>query len=102
MEPESQLDTKGADRYPERQTTLKSSNLGMSEVPSGETVLPIEISGGLQNSTPQQQRSRGNQNLRRRNNQIVTTNSQSYQGECEDIGYILALRSENFDKKVQF
>ena len=29
-------------------------------------------------------------------------NSPSYQGECEEIGYILGLWSEKFDKKVQF
>ena len=51
---------------------------------------------------PQSQRSRGGQNSRRRNNRIITTDSQSYQGECKDIGFILGLRSEKFDKKVQF
>ena len=61
-----------------------------------------EKQGAPQSPTSNQQRSRGNQNSRRRNNQIITTNAQSYQGECEDIGYIMRLRSEKFDKKVQF
>ena len=74
----------------------------MSETYTADTVPPVETSGGVKNTTPQQSRSRGNQNSRRRNNRIISINSQSYQGECEDIGYILALRSEKFDKKVQF
>ena len=61
-----------------------------------------ETQVGTQNSIPQLQRSRGGQNTRRRQNRIITTNSQLHQGECEDIGYILGLRSKKFDKKVQF
>ena len=74
----------------------------MSEALSNDNGSPPEISSDAQNSTTQQPRPRGTQNSRRRNNHIITTNSQSYQGECEDIRYILALRSEKFDKKVQF
>ena len=74
----------------------------MSESPNVEKTQPTEGPGALQNSIPQQQRSRGGQNSRRRNNRIISTNSQSYQWECDDIGYILGLRSEKFDKKVQF
>ena len=73
----------------------------MSEVPVSNNMSPVETSGEAQNTTPHQLRPRGIQNSRRRNNRIITTNSQSYQGECEDIGYICALRSEKFDKKVQ-
>ena len=71
----------------------------MSEAPVSDNVPPVETSGGAQNTTPQQSRPRGNQNSKRKNNRIITTNGQSYQGECEDIGYILALRSKKFDKK---
>ena len=74
----------------------------MSESPNIEDTQATKGPGASQNSIPQQQRSRGNQNSRRRNNYIITTNSQSYQGECNDIGFILGLRSEKFDKKVQF
>ena len=63
---------------------------------------PAENTNVTQNTSTQQQRTRTNQNSRRRNNRVISTNNQSYQGECEDIGYILALRSEKFDKKVQF
>ena len=45
---------------------------------------------------------RGNQGNRRRQPRTITTNAVSYHGECEDIGYILALRSEKFDKKLHF
>ena len=31
---------------------LRLLNLDMSEVPGGETVSPVEASGGLQSSTP--------------------------------------------------
>ena len=39
---------------------------------------------------------------RRRQQRIIATDSVSYQGECEDFGYIIALRSERFDKQVQY
>ena len=39
---------------------------------------------------------------RRRQQRVITSNPTSYAGQCEDIGVILALRSERFDKKVQF
>ena len=29
-------------------------------------------------------------------------NTSSYQGQCEDIGFILALKSENFDRRIRF
>ena len=74
----------------------------MSDVPDNNRASPAGSSNDTQNTNTQQQRNRTNQNSRRRNNRVVSTNSQSYQGECEDIGYILALRSEKFDKKIQF
>ena len=74
----------------------------MSDSTNANDTQPAEAPGAPQSPTPHQQRSRSNQNSRRRNNQIITTNAQSYQGECEDIGYIMGLRSEKFDKKVQF
>ena len=74
----------------------------MSDSTNANDTQPAEAPGAPQSPTPHQQRSRSNQNSRRRNNQIITTNDQSYQGECEDIGYILGLRLEKFDKKVQF
>ena len=39
---------------------------------------------------------------RRRQARPVSINNQTYAGESEDLGYILALRSERFDKKVPF
>ena len=39
---------------------------------------------------------------RRRQTQNITNNPTNYSGQCEDIGCLLALRSERFDKKVQF
>ena len=45
---------------------------------------------------------RGNQSKRRRQRRTITTNTASYQGECDDFGYILALKSEKFDKKLYF
>ena len=74
----------------------------MSNVPVNDSTSPPENSNDTQTAITQQPRSRGSQNPRRRNNRVITTNSQSYQGGCEDIGHILALRSEKFNKKVQF
>ena len=39
---------------------------------------------------------------RRRQQRIIATDTVSYQGECEDFGYIIALRPERFDKKIQY
>ena len=39
---------------------------------------------------------------RRRQPRNITNNPTNYSGQCEDIGCLLALRSEQFDKKVQF
>ena len=39
---------------------------------------------------------------RRRQTRNITNNPTNYSGQCEDIGCILALRSERFDKKVHF
>ena len=39
---------------------------------------------------------------RRRQTRNITNNPTNYSGQCEDIGCLLALRSERFDKKVQF
>ena len=39
---------------------------------------------------------------RRRQQRQTSNNPTSYTGQCEEIGVILALRSERFDKKVQF
>ena len=48
-------------------------------------------------------RPRNGGNRRRGGNQrIAASNPTSYVGECEDIGIVLALRSERFDKKVSF
>ena len=74
----------------------------MSDVSDNDRALPAESSSDAQNPITQQSRSRGTQNTRRRGNRVITTNNQSYKGKCEDIGYILALRSEKFDRKVQF
>ena len=74
----------------------------MSDVPDNDRASPPENSNDTQNAITQQPRSRGTQNPRRRGNRVITTNNQSYKGECEDIGHILALRSEKFDKKVHF
>ena len=74
----------------------------MNESISTGPTQTAEASGETQNSNVQSQRSRRSQNSRRRQNHIIATNSQSYQGECKDIGYILGLQSEKFDKKVQF
>ena len=41
-------------------------------------------------------------NQRRRQPRQITSNSFSYKGQCEEIGVLLALRSEKFEKKVQF
>ena len=72
----------------------------MSEASQIASTPPTNDQGGTSN--PQTQRSRTNANPRRRQNRTISTNYQSYQGECEDIGYILGLQSERFDKKVQF
>ena len=74
----------------------------MSDVSDNDRASPAENSNDAQNAITQQSRSRGTQNPRRRGNRVITTNNQLYKGECEDIGYILALRSEKFDRKVQF
>ena len=39
---------------------------------------------------------------RRRQQRTITTKPTSYCGQYEDIGCIFALRSEQFDKKIQF
>ena len=52
--------------------------------------------------TTQPQRNRSQTNSSRRQARTISSNSQSYVGECEDIGHILALRSEKFDKKIPF
>ena len=41
-------------------------------------------------------------NRRRGNQRVASSNPTSYGGECHDIGMILALRSERFEKKVSF
>ena len=74
----------------------------MSESVSIEPIQMAEVPVATQSSIPHSQRMRGGQNSRRRQNRIITTNFQTYQGECEDIGYILGLQSEKFNKKVQF
>jgi len=62
------------------------------------SVSPPEV--GSSQATPT---NRGrNQNPRRRQQRAITTNSTSYQGQCEDIGCIIALGSERYDKKVQY
>ena len=63
----------------------------MSEIPDNDRALLAENSNDTQNPTTQQSRSRITQNYRCRGNRVITTNNQSYKGECEDIGYILAL-----------
>merc|ERR1712071_673998 len=45
---------------------------------------------------------RSGTSTRRSNNQVVLSNPTSYEGECEKIGDILALKVEKFNKKVSY
>ena len=54
-----------------------------------------------QSSTPDAISSRPT-TQRRRQAIPITSNSVSYKGQCEEIGVLLALRLEKFDKMVQF
>ena len=74
----------------------------MNEIHDNDRASPAENSNDTQNPTTQQSSSRSTQNHRCRGNRVITTINQSYKGECEDIGYIIALRSEKFDRKLQF
>ena len=74
----------------------------MTSPPNPDGTQSTKMHGASQGPTSSQQRPRGTQNSRRQNNRIISTNTQSFQGECDDIGYIMGLRSEKFNKKVQF
>ena len=55
-----------------------------------------------QSPTPAGVPSNRSNNQRRRQPRQITSNSFLYKGQCEEIGVLLALRSEKFKKKVQF
>ena len=70
-------------------------------MPEPSSSLPSETQGdNQQTSTGTQGRQAGGN--RRRQARPMSINNQTYTGECEDLGYILALRSEKFDKNVSF
>ena len=60
---------------------------------------PMPDQGTASNPSSSSRRGGG---ARRRQQRQISNNPTSYTGQCEEIGAILALRSERFDKKVQF
>ena len=57
---------------------------------------------GQQSSSSTRTQGRQSGGNRRHQTRPMSINNQTYTGECEDLGYILALRSEKFDKEVPF
>ena len=85
---------------------LKSSNkraYSKERRMTQETLENPRSGGSTADQSPSPGATSGRPNTqRRRQTRQITSNSFSYKGQCEEIGVLLALRSEKFDKKVRF